>query len=89
KLFFDGSKFQQGGGVGFVMIPPWGASIPFTHKLNFECTNNMAEYEALVLGLQNAINLGTHHIDIFGDSELIINQVTGVYQCKNDILQKY
>ncbi|KAH9321260.1 hypothetical protein KI387_015899, partial [Taxus chinensis] len=39
--------------------------------------------------LQNAINLGTHHINIFGDSELIVNQVTGVYQCKNDILQKY
>ncbi|KAH9331984.1 hypothetical protein KI387_004092, partial [Taxus chinensis] len=89
KNFFDGSKCQQREGTGFVMIPPWGAPIPVAHKLNFECTNNMAEYEALVLGLQNAINLGTRHINIFGDSELIVNQVTGVYQCKNDILQKY
>ncbi|KAH9332100.1 hypothetical protein KI387_043681 [Taxus chinensis] len=71
------------------MIPPWGTPISVAHKLNFECTNNMAEYEALVLGLQNAINIGAPHIDIFGDSELIVNQVTGVYQCKNDILQKY
>ncbi|KAH9320198.1 hypothetical protein KI387_021967, partial [Taxus chinensis] len=89
KLFFDGSKCQQGGGAGFVMIPPWGTPIPVAHKLNFECTNNMAEYEALVLGLQNSINLGARHIELFGDSELIVNQVTGVYQCKNDILQKY
>ncbi|KAH9313645.1 hypothetical protein KI387_022272, partial [Taxus chinensis] len=67
---------QQGGGTGFVMIPPWGAPIPVVHKLKFECTNNKAEYEAFVLGLQNAINLNARHIDIFNDSELIINQVT-------------
>ncbi|KAH9324025.1 hypothetical protein KI387_044482, partial [Taxus chinensis] len=71
KLFFDGSKCQQRGGAGFVMIPPWGAPIPVAHKLNFEFTNNMDEYEALVLGLQNSINLGARHINIFGDFELI------------------
>ncbi|KAH9295248.1 hypothetical protein KI387_038836, partial [Taxus chinensis] len=75
-LFFDGSKCQQGGGVGIILIPPWETPIPLTYKLNFECTNNMVEYEALILGLETTVFLGVQILDIYGDSELIIKQVT-------------
>ncbi|KAH9295686.1 hypothetical protein KI387_039274, partial [Taxus chinensis] len=88
-LFFDGSKCQQGGGVGIIIIPPWGTPIPLSFKLNFECTNNMEEYEALIMGLQTAIMLSVQILDIYGDSQLVINQIKGIYQCKNEILQKY
>ena len=49
-LYFDGSKCEQGGGVGIIFNTPQGAPIPFSFKLKFPCTNNMEEYEALILG---------------------------------------
>lgn len=49
----------------------------------------MIEYEALILGLETTILLGVQVFDIYGDSQLIINKFNGIYQCKNEILQKY
>ncbi|KAH9291820.1 hypothetical protein KI387_042995, partial [Taxus chinensis] len=46
-LFFDGSKCQCGGGAGVILIPLDGEPMPLSFKLDFECTNNIAEYEAL------------------------------------------
>ena len=51
-LFFDGSKCQHGGGAGVVLIPLDAEPMPLSFWLDFLCTNNTAEYEALVLGLQ-------------------------------------
>lgn len=64
-LFFDGSKCQHGKGAGVVLIPLGGEPIPLSFKLNFDYTNNIAEYEALVLGLQTVILLGIKTINIF------------------------
>ena len=87
-LFFDGSKCQRGGGAGVVLIPLDTEPMPFSFRLDFPCTNNIVEYEALVLGLQVALHLGVKSINIFGDSQLVVNQVMGIYQCKNEELQK-
>ena len=43
-------------------------------------TNNEAEYEALILGLEIAIQMGIEDLHILGDSQLIINQVEGEYK---------
>ncbi|KAH9313408.1 hypothetical protein KI387_044042 [Taxus chinensis] len=89
-LFFDGSKCQRGGGAGVILIPLDGEPMPLSFKLNFDSTNNIAEYEALILGLQDAYALDVKSINIFGYSQLlVINQVNGIYQCHNEILQKY
>ena len=58
-------------------------------RLNFKSTNNMAEYEALILGLQIISNSGGKRILIMGDSELIIKQVNGVYSIYNPRLSRY
>ena len=47
------------------------------YRLNFKCTNNMAEYEALLLGLKHVKKLGDIRVSIIGDSELIIQQIKG------------
>ena len=47
-LFFDGSRLKEGVGAGCVLIDPKGIKTMITCRLEFECTNNMAEYEALV-----------------------------------------
>ncbi|KAH9323722.1 hypothetical protein KI387_018361, partial [Taxus chinensis] len=88
-LFFNGSKCQRGGGAGIVLIPLDAEPMPLSFRLDFRCNNNTAEYEALVLGLQVALHLGVKSINIFGDSQLVFNQVMGIYQCKNEELQKY
>ena len=55
KIYFDGTSNALGRGVGAMLISPDGNHCPFTAKLSFDCTNNVAEYEACVLGLQAAI----------------------------------
>lgn len=54
-LRFDGSKSKQGVGAGFELIIPKGKTYFFSHRLQFHCTNNVAEYEALVHGLLVAL----------------------------------
>ena len=47
----------MGKGIGVVIVTPHGSHIPFTARLTFDCTNNMAEYEACIMGLEEAIDL--------------------------------
>lgn len=47
------------------------------------CTNNYAEYEALKHGLKSALGFGYRRLSVYGDSILVINQVTGVWQCNS------
>lgn len=49
-------------------------------------TNNVAEYRAVIAGLERAVELGLSHVDVVSDSELVIKQMTGVYRIKNKAL---
>lgn len=51
-LYFDGSKCMYEEGVGIILVSPTKQVIPIVYKLDFQCTNNMIEYEALILGLK-------------------------------------
>ena len=55
KMYFDGASNALGHGIGAILMSPDGSHYPFTARLNFDCTNNIAEYEACVMGLQAAI----------------------------------
>jgi ribonuclease HI len=52
-------------------------------------TSNLAEYIGLFEGLTDALKIGCKHIKVFGDSELIINQVLGKFKCKKPTLKVY
>ncbi|CAN6543126.1 unnamed protein product [Malus baccata var. baccata] len=54
-----------------------------------ETTNNRAEYEALIIGLEILIELGVTEVEVFGDSELVINQLNGKYKCRNITMAGY
>ena len=58
-------------------------------NLHFKCTNNIAEYEALILGLTLLKKLGARRITAHGDSDLIIKQVNGEYTAKHPRLRAY
>ena len=52
-------------------------------------TNNQAEYEAIIKGLQLLQEVKADAIEIFRDSQLVINQLINLYECKDDILRGY
>ena len=81
---FDGVVSKEGVGAG-VWVHNHKARYSETHsyKLNFQCTNNIAEYEALMLGLKLLKKLGAKRIMVRGDSELIIKQIKGEYATKH------
>ena len=89
RLIFDGSKTDTYVGAGIVIISPFGKKTMFSFQLDFLCTNNQAEYEALVLGLKILVELGATTVEIFGDSQLVIKQLTGEFKCLNEQLAKY
>ena len=72
NFYFDGAYSKEGTGAGFIFISPKGNILPFSFKLEFESTNNVLEYEALILSLQTAKQMGIQYVSIFGDSELVI-----------------
>ena len=55
----------------------------------FPCTNNIAEYEALLIGLKIALEWQISELEVYGDSQLVINQINDDYQTKDDKLLPY
>jgi ribonuclease HI len=88
-LFFDGSARCKKAGVGVVLIDPHGEQVEYMVHLNFEATNNMAEYEALIFGLTVALSLGVRELLVKGDSQLIIKQIRGECCCNYPQLAAY
>jgi ribonuclease HI len=89
KMFFDGASSSIGAGAGVVFISPCQEIISLSYKLEFEITNNVAEYEALVLGMRAAKEMGIKEMVVFGDAELIIQQVKNIYRAKHPRLRSY
>ena len=71
-MYFDGASNALGRGVGAVLISPKGNHCPFIVKLSFDCTNNVAEYEACVMGLQVAIEKKIKKLTVYGDLVLVV-----------------
>ena len=74
-MYFDGYAAKIGARAGVYIISPIRDFKALSYKLTFECTNNVAEYEALLLGLHALKYLGAQRIKVLGDAELVINQV--------------
>jgi ribonuclease HI len=89
KMYFDGACSKEGSGAGIVFISPAKEVIPMSYKLEFDTTNNISEYEAFLLGLKAARDMGVDTLSVFGDSELIIHQIKNTYQTKQQRLKQY
>jgi ribonuclease HI len=75
KIFFDGASSSEGVGDRVLFIAPGDEyGIPFSYRLQWEVdyTNNVYEYEALVLGLEAARKLKIEHLIVYGDVECIV-----------------
>ncbi|XP_075633755.1 uncharacterized protein LOC142606256 [Castanea sativa] len=74
-MFFDGATCQEGAGASVVFVSPQRQILLYLFSLSELCSNNVAEYQALIIGLQMTIEMGISQLEIFGDSKLIINQI--------------
>ncbi|CAN6695758.1 unnamed protein product [Malus baccata var. baccata] len=90
KLYFDGSYTQKASEAGIVIINPQGIHHYYSFLLDYQGnTNNRAEYEALIIGLEILMDLGAVEVEVFGDSELVINQLNGEFKCRHITMAGY
>jgi ribonuclease HI len=80
-MYFDGSKHKHVAGIGIFILSPSKIPTKFNFQLNGVSSNNEAEYEALISGLEILLSLGEKHIKIKGDPELVLKQLTKEYKC--------
>jgi len=85
-IYSDGAARGNPGpaGAGAVLKARDGRVIVEVCRYLGEMTNNQAEYRALILGLEEARQIGAEQISIFADSELVVKQINGEYKVKNE-----
>jgi len=85
----DGSATSGGSGAGLIVISPKGHVHEHALKFLFKASNNEAEYEALLAGMDLCNTLGAEHLCTFSDSQLIVSQVMGEYKAYNTVMVSY
>jgi ribonuclease HI len=89
RMNFDGSKMLGGLGAGVVLTSPKGDKLQYMLQMHFRASKNVAEYEALVHGLKLAKEIGIRRILCFGDSDLVVHQVSGEWDAKDANMASY
>ena len=80
---------KKGADAGLVFVSPLEVCVRYMVRLHFPSSNNVAEYEALVNGLRITIELGIRCLDIWGDSQLVVNQVIKESSCHDAKMTTY
>jgi ribonuclease HI len=85
-MYFDGSTCEDGCGIGILLVSPQGVTYSFSTRLLAPCTNNLAEYEAVRRGMELLSESRAEAVEDFGDSKLVISQLTKEYRCESESL---
>ncbi len=90
RLFTDGGARGNPGpaAYGFVIETEDGTVLAAEGEAIGVATNNVAEYSALIAGLERAAELSVDELEVVSDSELLVKQMTGEYRVKNEALQE-
>ncbi|GKC50235.1 reverse transcriptase domain-containing protein, partial [Tanacetum coccineum] len=89
KLYTDGASSSDCSGAGLMLINPEGKEYTYALGFKFKTTNNEAEYEALLAGLQIAKEMEIKSLAIFADSQLMASQIKGAYKAKQPTINEY
>ncbi|XP_052489428.1 uncharacterized protein LOC128042430 [Gossypium raimondii] len=89
KMSFDGASNALGHGIGAFLVSLEGDHYPLTARLNFFCTNNIAEYEACIMGLRAAIKRKIKILEVHGDSAFVIYHIHGDWEVRDPKLVRY
>ncbi|XP_071932988.1 uncharacterized protein [Coffea arabica] len=88
-MYFDGVAHRDGTGAGVVFYTLETDILPYSFTLTRRCSNNVAEYQALILGLETAVDMKQLYFRVYGDSKLVVNQFLGIYDVKKPELIPY
>jgi ribonuclease HI len=88
-MYFDGSVMKTGASAGLLFVSPLGEHMRYAMRLHFPASNSMAEYEALLCGLKITIETSIKHLDMRGDSQLVIDHVMKNASCHDDKMEAY
>jgi ribonuclease HI len=88
-MMFGGASNILGHGIGAVLIFHEKQYISIMTRLCFDCTNNIAEYEACTLGLEVVVEAKVKILKVFGDSTLVIHQLKSEWGTRDEKLIPY
>ncbi|XP_071924926.1 uncharacterized protein [Coffea arabica] len=88
-LFVDGASSKVGSGAGLLLTSPTGEELTYALRFDFPASNNEVEYETLLTGLRIAHQMGITAIRVRSDSQLVVLQIRGEYEAKDDVMKKY
>ncbi|XP_070013118.1 uncharacterized protein [Nicotiana sylvestris] len=89
KMYFEGAAHRGEAGAGVVFVTSQGEVPPYSFLLTQLCSNNVAEYQSLILGLEMAVKMKRLQLQVFGNSQLVVNQLLGSYEVKKPELCPY
>ncbi|XP_014493263.1 uncharacterized protein LOC106755592 [Vigna radiata var. radiata] len=89
SLYVDGAAGRASAGAGVVLEGPGGFLIEQSLVFKFKAFNNQAKYEALIAGLALALDMGAQSLTCRTDSQLVVGQMMGEFQVKDDQLLRY
>ncbi|XP_022774113.1 uncharacterized protein LOC111316426 [Durio zibethinus] len=89
RMYFDGAANALGHRIGVILISSKEQYYPVIARLNFNCINNIVEYEACVMGLQAAMDKRVKVLKIFEDSALVIYQLKREWETRDSKLVPY
>ena len=89
KLSVDGASNAQGSGAGLILTSPEGIDIEYALRFGFHASNNEAEYEAVIAGLNLAHSLEVDQLEVHSDSQLVVRQIEDTYEAKSETMVLY
>ena len=89
KVFVDGASSAMGVGAGIVIITLEGIRLENSFRLGFKASNNEAKYEALLTGLKVFWDMGAQEVEVYSDSQLVVNRVHGSFEAKDPRMVEY
>ena len=89
KLSVDEASNAQGSGAGLILTSPEGIDIEYALRFGFHASNNEAEYEAVIAGLNLAHSLEVDQLEVHSDSQLVVRQIEDTYEAKSETMVIY
>ena len=89
RLSVDGAANAQGSRAGLILTSSEGIDIEYALRFRFQASNNEAEYEAIIAGLNLAHSIEVDHLEVCSDSQLVVRQIEDTYEAKGEKMILY
>ena len=89
RLSVDGAANSQGSGAGLILTSPYGIDMEYALRFGFQASNNEAEYEVVIVGLNLSHSMEVDQLEICSDSQLVVKQIEDSYEARGEKMILY